>query len=69
MKPETIVDEEMTVSVYDDFAIVAGRENLKGTYKGAGGEFAQRFTNVYVRRMAASNRSLTTPPRCEPRAC
>jgi ketosteroid isomerase-like protein len=50
MKPETIVDEDMTVTVYDDIAIVAGRENLKGTYKGAAGDFTQRFTNVYVRR-------------------
>jgi hypothetical protein len=50
MKPETIVDEDMKVTVYQNFAIVTGREILKGTYKGIAGDFTQRFTNVYVRR-------------------
>jgi ketosteroid isomerase-like protein len=50
MKPETIIDDDMKVAVYGDFAIVTGREKLKGTYKGFAGDFVQRFTNVYVRR-------------------
>jgi hypothetical protein len=48
MKPESIVDEDMKVSVYDNTAIVTGVENVKGTYKGHFGQFALRFTNVYV---------------------
>ncbi len=50
MKPEIISDEDMKVRVYENFAIVTGREKLKGTYKGFPGDFVQRFTNVYVRR-------------------
>lgn len=52
MKPESITDEDMKVSIYGygDVAVVTGRENLKGTYKGVFGEFALRFTNVFVRR-------------------
>jgi ketosteroid isomerase-like protein len=50
MKPETILDEDMKVTAYENFAIVTGREILKGTYKGIAGDFVQRFTNVYVRR-------------------
>ena len=50
MKPESIVDEDMKVSVYDNTAIVTGVENVKGAYKGNFGQFALRFTNVYVRR-------------------
>lgn len=48
MKPESIVDEDMKVSVYDNTAIVTGVENVKGAYKGNFGQFALRFTNVYV---------------------
>ncbi|MBC7923314.1 MAG: nuclear transport factor 2 family protein [Ferruginibacter sp.] len=50
MKPELITDEDMKVSLYGEVAVVTGRENLKGTYKGIPGEFALRFTNVFVRR-------------------
>jgi hypothetical protein len=50
MKPETISDEDMKVTVYENFAIVTGREKLKGTYKGFAGDFVLRFTNVYVHR-------------------
>lgn len=50
MKPESITDDEMKVSLYGDVAVVTGRENLKGTYRGVPGEFALRFTNVFVRR-------------------
>lgn len=50
MKPEIISDEDMKVTVYENFAIVTGREKLKGSYKGVAGDFVQRFTNVYVRR-------------------
>ena len=49
-KPETISNEGMKVSVYDSVAIVSGIENVKGTYKGMPGDFAMRFTNVYVHR-------------------
>ena len=38
-----VVDDGMTV-------IVTGRENVKGTFKGAPGEYSLRFTNVYGRR-------------------
>lgn len=50
MKPEIVSDDDMKVTVYDDFAIVTGREHVKGTYKGIAGDFLLRFTNVYVRR-------------------
>jgi ketosteroid isomerase-like protein len=50
MKPKTITNEDMKVSVYGDIAIVVGQENVKGTYKGTPGDFAFRFTNVYVSR-------------------
>jgi ketosteroid isomerase-like protein len=52
LKPESIVDEDMNVSVYGDVAVVTGRENLRGTYKGVrtADEIALRFTNVFVRR-------------------
>jgi hypothetical protein len=50
MKPESIVDADMKVSLYDACAIVTGLERVKGTYKGAPGDFALRFTNVYLRR-------------------
>jgi hypothetical protein len=50
MKPETISDADMKVTVYDNLAIVTGLETVKGTYNGVPGDFAQRFTNVYVHR-------------------
>lgn len=50
MKPEIVADDEIKVAVYDDMAIVTGREHVKGTYKGMAGDFMLRFTNVYVRR-------------------
>ena len=50
IKPETIEDLDMDVSLYGDTAIVTGVENLKGTAGGVPGEMALRFTNVFVRR-------------------
>jgi len=50
LKPESVTNEDMTVSVYGDTAIVTGLEKMRGTYKGAFGEFTVRFTNVFVRR-------------------
>lgn len=50
MKPDIVADDQMKVAVYDDMAIVTGREHVKGTYKGRAGNFMLRFTNVYVRR-------------------
>ena len=50
IKPEYIRDVDMKVSDYGDTAVVTGKENLKGTYKGTFGEMALRFTNVFVRR-------------------
>jgi ketosteroid isomerase-like protein len=40
----------MRVSVYGDTAVVTGLEKMKGTYKGAFGQFTVCFTNVFVRR-------------------
>jgi ketosteroid isomerase-like protein len=53
MRPEAITDEDMNVAVHGMVAIVTGRENVKGTYRGVPGEFALRFTNVFVRRHAS----------------
>jgi ketosteroid isomerase-like protein len=50
MRPEIVADDDMKVTVYDGFAVVTGREHVKGTYKGMAGDFQLRFTNVYVRR-------------------
>jgi ketosteroid isomerase-like protein len=50
MKPQAINDEDMKVAVYGETAIVTGIEDVKGTYKGNYGEFALRFTNVFIRR-------------------
>jgi ketosteroid isomerase-like protein len=50
MKPQAINDENMKVAVYGETAIVTGVEDVKGTYKGNYGEFALRFTNVFIRR-------------------
>jgi hypothetical protein len=50
MKPTSIVDEQMTVTAQEGFAIVNGIERMKGTYKDVPGDFIIRFTNVYVRR-------------------
>jgi ketosteroid isomerase-like protein len=48
LKPESITDEDLKVSVYDDVAIVTGRENMKGPYKGRTVKLAIPFTNVFV---------------------
>lgn len=50
LKPETVTNEEMKVSLYGDTAIVTGIEYVKGTYKNFPGEYTLRFTNVYIRR-------------------
>lgn len=50
MKPERIEDDNMQVLLYDQVAVVTGREHVKGTYKGNPGDFILRFTNVFVRR-------------------
>jgi ketosteroid isomerase-like protein len=50
LKPESVTNEDMQVSVYGDTAVVTGLEHVKGTYKGNFGDFALRFTNVFVRR-------------------
>lgn len=50
MKPEIIEDDDMRVSLYDQVAMVTGREHVKGTYKGNPGDFMLRFTNVFVHR-------------------
>jgi len=44
--PEYIHDDEMTVSLYGDTAVVTGVENLRGRAMGVYGEMALRFTNV-----------------------
>ena len=48
LKPESIVDRDMDVRIYGDTAVVTGREDLRGTYRGNAGAFTLRFTNVYV---------------------
>lgn len=50
LKPESVVDEDMKVAVYDKTAIVTGVEKVKGAYKGNRGDFSLRFTNIFVRR-------------------
>lgn len=51
LKPDSIVDEDMRVSVFGEgAALVTGVENLKGSYRGEYAEMALRFTNVLVRR-------------------
>lgn len=50
MKPEIIEDDTMQVSLYDQVAVVTGREHVKGTHKGNPGDFMLRFTNVFVHR-------------------
>jgi ketosteroid isomerase-like protein len=50
MKPESVTDENMEVLTYDDVAVVTGLEKVRGTYKGVFGNFALRFTNVFVQR-------------------
>jgi hypothetical protein len=65
MKPETIVDEDMTVTVYDDFAIVAGRENLKVPTREQREISRSASRTCMCVGTAAGNCSLTTPPRFE----
>lgn len=50
LRPESVTNEDMSVAVYADTAVVTGLEKVKGTHKGAFGQFALRFTNVFVRR-------------------
>jgi ketosteroid isomerase-like protein len=48
--PEAIKDEDLSVSVYPDTAVMTGLEHIRGTYGGRTTEFAFRFTNVLVQR-------------------
>jgi ketosteroid isomerase-like protein len=55
IKPQFVRDEDMSMSVYGESAVVTGIENVGGTYetgprKGQYAEFSIRFTNVFVRR-------------------
>jgi ketosteroid isomerase-like protein len=50
LKPESIIDEDLKVSVYGDVAVVTGRENMRGPYQGRSIELSVLFTNVFVRR-------------------
>ena len=50
IKPQSIDDVDMQVTVYCDTAVVTGVEKLKGTNRGVYGEMALRFTNVLVHR-------------------
>lgn len=50
IRPEYIHDDDMTVSVYGETAVVTGVEHLRGTARGVYGEMALRFTNVLVYR-------------------
>ena len=50
LKPDSIVDTDMRVSVYGEAALVTGVENLKGSYKDRYREMSLRFTNVFVHR-------------------
>jgi ketosteroid isomerase-like protein len=48
LKPESITDEDLKVSLYGDVALVTGRENMRGPYQGRSFELSIRFTNVFV---------------------
>ena len=50
IRPEYIRHGPLDISVYGDTAIVTGRDELKGTYRGTPGTLALRFTDVLVRR-------------------
>ena len=50
MRPESVIDEDMEVLIYDEVAVITGLEKVRGTYKGRAGNFDLRFTNVLVRR-------------------
>jgi ketosteroid isomerase-like protein len=48
LKPESITDEDLKVSLYGDVALVTGRENMRGPYQGRSIELSILFTNVFV---------------------
>jgi ketosteroid isomerase-like protein len=48
LKPDSITDEDLKVSVYGDVALVTGRENMRGSYQGRSAELSILFTNVFV---------------------
>lgn len=50
LRPESVTNEDMEVLIYDNVAVVTGLEKVRGTFKGALGNFALRFTNVFVHR-------------------
>ena len=49
IRPESIVAEEMHVTLYGDVAIVTGVDHMKGTYGRDTGEGRLRFMDVLVR--------------------
>lgn len=52
IKPEIVEDEDVSVRIYGDTAVVTGIEHVRGTAYGRPGEFRLRFTNVLVRNRA-----------------
>jgi len=48
--PEFLQDDDVTVALYGETAVVTGVESLRGRAMGRYGEMALRFTNVLVRR-------------------
>lgn len=50
LKPAVITDEQMTVHIYGQAALVTGLEHLEGAYKGHTGQFDLRFANTFVYR-------------------
>jgi ketosteroid isomerase-like protein len=48
--PEFLRDDDLSVLLYGDTAVVTGIESLRGRAMGHYGEMALRFTNVLVRR-------------------
>jgi ketosteroid isomerase-like protein len=50
LKPAIILDEQMTVHIYDKAALVTGLEHLEGRYKGHSGRFDLRFANTFIHR-------------------
>jgi ketosteroid isomerase-like protein len=50
IKPEVVEDDDMTVRIYGDTAVVTGIEHVRGTASGRQGEFRLPFTKVLVQK-------------------
>lgn len=50
LKAQYVRNEDLTVSIYGEVAVVTGIEKVAGRYQGQYGEFSIRFANVFVQR-------------------